>query len=204
MIRIFHSPGTRSIRVVWLCEEMGLPYEIEAVQLGGANPEMAALNPVGTIPVLVDGDLVLTESVTMMEYVAQTYGPTPLALDPSDDDYWDYKQQLMFGEATLAAPINYLVATVMMAPADQRENFTASAIRGGIKRRLKAVQRRVAGSDYVVGERFTLADISVVYAINLALNAPNLGLAPLITPELLAYHDRLAARPAFQRMILVR
>lgn len=204
MIRIFHAPRTRSIRVVWLCEEMGLPYQVEPVQLGAPTPEMTELNPIGTIPVLIDGDLVLTESVAMLEYLAQTYGPTPLALTPDHDDYWDYKQQLVFGEATLAAPINYIVATVFMGPEDQRENFTASAIRAGIRRRLKAVQRRVADQPYIVGDQFTLADISVVYAINLALGVAPLGLAELITPELKAYHNRLAERPAFQRMIGVK
>lgn len=184
---------------------MGVPYEIESSQLASPTEELTALNPLKTLPVMVDGDLVLTESVTMLEYIAETYGPTPLALASDHEAYWDYKQQLLFGEAGIAAPINYIVATVFRAPEDQRgDNYTLGAIRSGIKRRLDAVQRRVADQPYVMGADFTLADISVVYGVNLALNLPQLGMAELVTSELQAYHDRLAARPAFQRMVKVK
>ena len=106
MLKLFHAPRSRGVRVVWLLEEMGVPYQIEPVALGKPSPEMAAHNPAMTIPVLVDGEVVLTESVTMLEYVADTYGPTPLARTAAQPDYWQYKQLLLFGEATLAGPLN--------------------------------------------------------------------------------------------------
>jgi glutathione S-transferase len=110
----------------------------------------------------------------------------------------------MFGEATLAAPINGVVANVFMAPDDQKDDFTCGVIRDSMKKRLGVVSQRLARAPYVAGETFTLADISVDYAIGLAIEFPQLGLAEMITPDLAAYHQRLAERPAYQRMIAVK
>lgn len=204
MIRLFHAPRTRSIRVVWLCEEMGVPYEVQSCSLRDIPDELKAHNPGGTLPLMIDGDLVLAESVTMLEYVAETYGPTPLHLTAADPDWWDYRQQLMFGEATLAAPIGAIVGTIFSAPEEEQQNFTVNVIKGLLKKRLAAVEKRLQTSDYVVGGRFTLADISVGYAVNLMVSVPMLGLDSLISDPVRAYYHRLAARPAFQRMTKVK
>lgn len=204
MIRIFHAPRTRSIRVIWLAEEMGLPYEVQTCSLGDPPPDLIAHNPGATLPLLIDGDKVLAESVTMLEYIAETYGPTPLALHQDDDRYWDYRQMLMYGEATLSAPIGAVVGTMFRTPADQHDNATMGIIKGLLEKRLRVVQMRVKDRPYMMGEDFTLADISVVYPINLMLNVRQLGLADLVTPEMQAYHDRLTMRPAFQRTIKVK
>jgi glutathione S-transferase len=141
VLTIYHARRTRSIRVVWLLEEMGVPYEVRTATLRDLSPELLALNPAGTLPVLVDGGVVLCESVTMLDYVAETYGPTPLALAPDAPNYWDYRQLMMFGEATLAAPINGVVANVFMAPDDQKDDFTCGVIRDSMKKRLGVVSQ---------------------------------------------------------------
>jgi glutathione S-transferase len=204
MIRIFHAPYTRSVRVIWLAEEMGLPYEVQTCTLRDPPPELISHNPGATLPLLIDGDKVLAESVVMLDYLAETYGPTPLALHQDDDRYWDYRQMLMFGEATLTAPINAIVGTVFTGPPEQQGNFTVGVIRDLLRKRLAVVQMRLKNHPYMLGDDFTLADISVGYAVNLMANIKQLGLQDLITPDVAAYHDRLAARPAFQRTIKVK
>ena len=183
---------------------MGIPYEVQSCSLRDLPAELIAQNPAATLPLLTDGHVVLAESVTMLEYVAETYGPTPLAIAPSDPRYWTYRQYLMFGEATLSAPINPIVGTIFTAPEAQRANYTVEVIHQLLKKRLGVVQMRLKDHPYILGDEFTLADISVSYPINLMLTVPQLGLADLVTPDLQAYYQRLAERPAFQRMIKVK
>jgi glutathione S-transferase len=125
-------------------------------------------------------------------------------LRQDDDRYWDYRQMLMFGEATLTAPINGIVGTVFTGPPEQQGNFTIGVIRDLLRKRLAVVQMRLKNHPYMLGDDFTLADISVGYAVNLMYSIKQLGLTDLIGPEVAAYHDRLAARPAFQRTIKVK
>ena len=199
MITLYHAPNTRSSRVLWLLEEMGVPYEAIPCGVRNQPAEMQAHNPSRTVPVMTDGDLVLTESVTMLEYIAATYGPTPLAMTPDEPGYWDYRQLLLYGEATLSAPLNAIVGTTFFGPDDQKDNWTLGLVRLSFRKRLGVAARRLETSDYVAGGRFTIADISVVYSIHLALRAEMFGLKDLITPQLAAYRDRLAARPAFKK-----
>src|SRR5208283_4415013 len=75
MLRIFHAPRTRSHRILWLCEEMGVPYEIAAVKFGDPSPELLAVNPLKSLPVLQDGAVTMIESIAMMLYILKRYGP---------------------------------------------------------------------------------------------------------------------------------
>ena len=101
----------RGFRVVWLLEEMGLPYRLRPVDLlaGAENdPEFLAINPAGFIPALVDGDATMVESIAIMEYLMARHGPTPLAPDPHDPAFPAYQQFLHLGEAGLAASIYFV------------------------------------------------------------------------------------------------
>jgi glutathione S-transferase len=177
---------------------------VQTCSLREPPEELISHNPGATLPLLVDGDRALAESVTMLEYIAETYGPTPLALHADDARFWDYRQMLMYGEATLSAPIGAVVGTMFNAPEDQRDNATVHVIRELLRKRLRVVQMRLKDRPYMMGDDFTLADISVVYPINLMLGVKQLGLADLITPEMADYEQRLVARPAFQRMLKVK
>src|SRR5580704_15880217 len=98
----------RGFRVVWLLEEMGLPYRLRRVDLfaGAENdPEFMAINPGGFIPALQEGDVVMVESIAIMEYLLARHGPTALAPAPQDPAFPDYQQFLHLGEAGLAGPI---------------------------------------------------------------------------------------------------
>ena len=204
MIEIYHAPRARSNRVIWLAEEMGLAYQAKVIKLGQKPPEILAHNPGATVPLMIDGDRVLFESVTIMEYLADTYGPTDLVIGHDEPGYWDYRQMLLFGEATLAGPLNAIVGTTLMAPQNERRNFTTEVIREGFRKRLGVIAQRLATSDYVAGGRFTIADISAVYAIILALQIEIFGLKDAIAEELVTYAQRLIDRPAYQRMLAVK
>ena len=163
MLKIYHSQGARSLRVLWLCEEMGVPYETAEASFMKPSEEFKALNPLRTVPVMQDGDVTMIESVAMMIYIMAKHGPTDLEVKPNEAGYGDYLQYLMFGEAGLAAYGNPLVGTRFMAPADQKENWTAGYLKGAILKRLAFVGDRLAGKPYVAANRFTAADISIAY-----------------------------------------
>lgn len=205
MIKLWHAPRSRSNRVVWLCEEMGLDYELVSLKLGEKPPELLAMNPAATVPVMTDGEKVFFESITMMEYIAETYGPTDLAVNADEESYWDYRQMLLFGEATLSAPINFFVATIY-APeeADRADNFTLQAVRNALRKRAGLIGKRLETSDYVVADRFTLADISATYGLELGLKIKAFSLDEGVPASVADYVERMKARPAYQRMTKVR
>jgi glutathione S-transferase/3-isopropylmalate dehydratase len=201
MLKIYHSQGARSLRVIWLCEEMGVPYETAEASFFKPSEEFKAINPLRTVPAMTDGDVSMIESVAMMIYIMNKYGPTELEVKPSEAGYADYLQYLMFGEAGVAAYGNPLVATRFMAPDDQKENWTAGYLRGAIKKRLQLIADRLGDKHYVAAGRFTAADISVAY---IATGGKFAGLEDDMPPALNAYIERLHQRPAFQRAAAVK
>jgi len=193
MLKIFHAPLSRSVKIVWLAEEMGLPYQLQLETFGKPSPELLAANPCGAFPAIQDGAVGMGESPAIMHYMTERYGPTPMALRPSDDRYADYIEMLMFGEASLAAYLNPLVATQFRAPEDQKENYTVQACREMFKSRLKVVERQLDKGDYMAGD-FTAADISVGYALGLG---DMIGLSAGYSPKVADYVARVRARPAY-------
>src|SRR5689334_18981968 len=103
MIKVYHMPRARGLRVIWLCEEMGLPYEIVPVSFP-LSEEYRVKNPAANVPFLEDeGGVAIHESIAIMLYLTGRYGPTPLMPAPSDPDYARTLQMLVYGEATLGA-----------------------------------------------------------------------------------------------------
>lgn len=158
----------RGFRVVWLLEEMGLPYRLRSVDLlaGVENdPEFLAVNPSGFIPALTVDDVTMVESIAIMEFLLARYGPTPLMPMVGDASFPLYQQFLHLGEAGLSASIYFVSGTRRMAPAAEHDNFTARHAMATFESRLRLVSRRLAESPYLAGDQFTAADISVVYAL---------------------------------------
>src|SRR5436190_9283763 len=117
MITVFGEG--RGFRVVWLLEEMGLPYKLRPVDLlaGVENdPEYLDINPAGFIPAIRDGDVTMVESIAIMEYLLARYGPTTLAPSPNDAAFPAYQQFLHLGEAGLAANAHIFVVSQLLAP----------------------------------------------------------------------------------------
>jgi glutathione S-transferase/3-isopropylmalate dehydratase len=204
MLTIYHAPRARSNRPVWACEELGVPYAVEILTLGAPKPEVFKKhNPADTIPLMIDGDVVLFESITIMEYIADKHGPTPLAPPVGAPNHWDYRQMLVFGEATLAGPLNAIIGTIFRASPDQHQNFTVDVIRSSFEKRIGVVARQLEKGPYMAGDDFTLADISVGYGVILA-QIEAFGLAPLIPESVNDYARRLMGREAYQRMTRVK
>ena len=196
MITVFGEG--RGFRVVWLLEELGLPYRMRPVDLLAGleeDTEFLAVNPAGFIPVLVDGATTMVESIAIMEYLLARHGPTPLAPAPHDPAFAGYQQFLHLGEAGLAGPINVIVASHILAPEAERDNWTTRWALSTFESRRGIVARQLARSPYLAGESFTAADISVTYALEFARRTGN---AVLSEPEA-AYVARTGGRAAYAR-----
>lgn len=188
----------RGFRVAWLLEEMGLPYRLRQVDLLDGveqDTEFLAVNPAGFIPAIVDGDVIMVESIAIIEYLLARHGPGPLA--PAADHPWFpvYQQFLHMGEAGLAGPINAIVATHILAPEAERDNWTTGWALDIFKSRLGLVSRQLAHTPYVAGDRFTAADISVTYALEFAQRT--IGFA--FGEHELDYVARTTAREGYRR-----
>jgi glutathione S-transferase len=194
MLTIFRVPRTRSQRVVWLAEEMGVPYELKLEQFGQPSTEFLAANPSGAFPAIRDGDVTMGESTAIMQYVMDAYGPTPFALKHGDRRYADYLQFLTFGEASMAAFLNPALMTQFMAPDDQKQNFTVEASKNLFRSRLKSLDAQLEKGDHMAGD-FTAADISVGYGLGIG---EALGLGADYSPKLKDYLARMRGRPAYQ------
>jgi len=196
MITVFGEG--RGFRVVWLLEEMGIPYRLRPVDLLAGvekDAEFLAVNPAGFIPAIQDGNVTMVESIAIMEYLMGRYGPTQLAPDPQDRAFPAYQQFLHLGEAGLAASIFFVVGARNFAPEAERQNWSACHAQRVFDSRLGLVTRQLARSPYLAGETFTAADISVTYALQLAQRAGGVTLGEVER----AYVARTAGREAYKR-----
>lgn len=161
----------RGVRVVWLMEEMGLPYRLRDVDMLADvenDTEFMTINPGGFIPAIQDGEVVMVESIAIMEYLMARHGPTPLAPAPADPSFPDYQQFLHLGEAGIATPIFFLGNARHFAPEADRDNWSARHALAVFERRRRLVARQLERAPYMAGDSFTAADISVHYALELA------------------------------------
>jgi glutathione S-transferase len=198
MITVFGEG--RGFRVVWLMEEMGLPYRLRPVDLRAGvenNPEFLAINPAGFIPAIQDGDVTMVESIAIMEYLMARYGPTPLAPAPHDPTFPAYQQFLHLGEAGLAASAFFVGGARNFAPEAERDNWSARQALSVFKSRLGLVTRQLERTPYLAGDAFTAADISAHFGLQLAQGFAGV---PLGEAER-AYLARLGERDAYKRAL---
>jgi glutathione S-transferase len=197
MLKLHHAPNSRSVRIVWLLEELGLPYALERYTLAGADmrtPEFRALNPMGRVPILEDGDVMLNESGAITEYVLSRHAPGQLRPDAQDAEYPAYLQWLHFSEGMLMPPVNsYMVETFFLPPERQSEEHAKRA-KKLMGRMLGAVEAGLDGRDWLAGA-FSGADIMTGSAV---VSVLNIGVPADELPRVQAYAERIKARPAFQ------
>ncbi|MBL8772742.1 MAG: glutathione S-transferase family protein [Phenylobacterium sp.] len=199
MITVWGGQTSRSLRVAWLLEEMGLPYQVRQVDMLAPekDPAWLAVNPGDFLPAIQDGEVTMVESIAILEYLMGRYGPTPLQPAPGDPAFPAYQQFLHLGEAGLATLMMVPLVSGFLAPQAERDNWSARWARECVERRLLLVRRRLAAAPYMAGDRFTAADISVSYALR--LGAAHAGFA--LDPAEQAYLARTTARDAYQRAL---
>ncbi|MDO8423480.1 MAG: glutathione S-transferase family protein [Parvibaculum sp.] len=199
-IKLYHCKGARSVRPLWTLEEMGIDYELESMKF---PPRMFRegylnINPLGTVPAMTEGDVLMTESSGICQYLVDVHGPSPMGLTPQDKDYGAYLNWLHRSDATLTFPQTIVLRYTRLEPEERRLKQAADDYTQWFFARLRSVEQAVSDHDYLCADRFTIADIAVGYALYLATT---LGLREGFKPKTEAYLQRLEARPAFQRAI---
>ena len=195
---IYHAPRTRSIRLVWLAEEMGLDCEVKTLPFSREyfqSDEWRAVNPLGKVPAFRDGDLTLIESVAIMEYMTAKYGPTELAPAADDPQYGPYLQWLHFGEAGMAPYVTMVMGHTHLLPEKARIPAMAEWGRREAKACFELLAKGLGDKDYLIGD-FSAADISVVYMLYLAKLS---RMGKDFPDALTAYFKRATDRPAWEK-----
>src|ERR1700719_4415374 len=200
MITLYHCAAARSFRPLWTLEELGLPYDLKMLPFPPRvfAKEYLGLNPLGTIPLLLDGDTRMTESAGISHYLVARYGPTPLAVDVDEPDYGAFLNWLHFGEATLTFPQTLVLRYTELEPEERRNPQVATDYAKWFFGRLRGVEAASARAETLCADRFTAADIVIGYALRLA---DNIGLAKDFGPNVADYWQRLQARDEYKRAV---
>lgn len=198
MITLYHCVSARSFRALWMLEELSLPYALRMLPF---PPRVLArsyleINPLGTIPLMIDGATRMTESAAICQYLCALAAPTPLQVEPAEEGYGDYLNFLHFGEATLTFPQTLVLRYAHFEPEHRRQPTVADDYAKWFLARLRTLEPVLAEQQYLCAGRFTAADVSVGYAL---LLAQHLGLASRFTPAVEAYWQRLQQRAGYGR-----
>ena len=198
MIELYHCADARSFRALWALEELGLDYKLHLLPFPPRvrEPSYLDVNPLGTIPLLVDGKTRMTESAAIVQYLATRAGPNDLVVAPDSPDYGAWLNWLHFGEATLTFPQTLVLRYRMLEPPERRLPQAADDYAQWFHSRLRHVERTLGDREYLIGGRFTAADISVGYAL---LLAKSLKIDNGFPPQVAAYWERLKSREGFAR-----
>lgn len=199
-MKLYHCQSARSLRCVWALEEMGLDYELVTLQFPPRvfDKSYKEINPLGTVPCLIDGDATMTESAGICEYLAVKYGPTPLAVTPDEQDYALYLNWLHRSDATLTFPQTLVFRYSALEPEERRQPQVVEDYCAWFLGRWRSVEAGLEGRNYLCADRFTMADICVAYALYFA---NTLGISEAMTPNVEKWWGRLTAREAYQRAI---
>ena len=200
MIKLYHAQLTRSIRIVWLLEELGIPYELATVAFKPPRHSFEQNTPSGKFPVIEDGELVMFESGAILEYLIEKYGKGRLAPAIGSPDRGPYLQWVHFAEATAFPPIGDVARHTMFLPEADRIPKVAEDGRVRAINALDVLERTLAGKEYLVGNELSGADIMMGYFL---MAARMLGVVGATHPNVGAYWARLAARPGLQKALSV-
>ncbi len=196
MLTIYHVPGTRSVRPIWLCYELGLPVVVEQIDFSSEyrnSKEWRAISPAGKVPALIDDDLVMFESGAMVDYILERYGQGRLRPQPGTPQSARYRQWCWFAEATLIRPIG--LYRVLRAKNETIESLVSEG-KDKFEACLAVVEDTLADRPYLLGSEFTAADIMMGYSV--AMIERLLGENYPHTSE---YLGRLKDRVAYQKVL---
>ena len=199
MLTVHHLGKSQSERIVWLCEELGIPYELKRYTRDAttmlAPPEYKALHPLGAAPVIEDGDVVLAESGAIVEYIVAKYGQGRLTLRPDDPDFAQFLYWFHFANGTLQAAMGRLMILNRLGLDGQ--NLMLRAMIGRLDRAVDLVEARTGAADYLAGKAFTTADIMIGFSLTTMRYFQPYDLSRC--PNIVGYLGRVSSRPAYRR-----
>ena len=199
MLKLYHSGQSRSVRPRWMLEEIGTPYELVTLNLQDGDqrkPEYLKINPNGTVPALVDGEVRLFESAAICQYLADRFPDKKLAPPVGTPARGYYYQWIHFAMSTIEPPLLTIFLHTVMKPEAERLPQLVPPARDQLRAALGVLEQTLTGRTFLLGEDFSAADVMV--ASTLAW-AQMLGLMGASAPTTAAYLGRLMGRPAFQR-----
>ena len=199
MLTIHHLGHSQSERIVWLCEELGLPYELRHYTRDATTrlspPELKALHPLGTAPVIEDGELLLAESAAIVEYVIAKRGDGRLKPGPAQPDYAAFLYWFHFANGTLQpALLRLLTVSRLKLPPDHP---VQAATQARVAQILALLEQRLGAVPWLAGPAFTAADVMSVFSLTTMRLFQPLDLAPY--ENIRAYLRRVGERPAYRR-----
>jgi len=198
VITIYHLETSRSERIVWLMEELGLDYKLEVYPrepTGAAPPPLKAIHPLGKAPVIRDGDTVLAESGAIVDYIVHRHAGVRLAVQPDAPEYTRYLYWLHFAEGSLMSLM--LIALVLSRVPEASASPVTARIRERMKQMLSFVDAELGSRLWFAGAHFTAADVMMVFPFTTMRHFLDYDLAPY--PNILAYLKRIEARPAYRK-----
>jgi len=198
MIEVHHLNNSRSQRVLWLLEELGLPYEIEHYQRDATTnlaPEsLKKIHPLGKSPVLRDGDAVVIESGAILEYLVRKHGQGRLAPAESSPDWPRYLQLMHYAEGSAMLPVMLRLYTSRLGDAAAP---LAPRIASELDNHLGFLDSELSGRDWFVGDQLSAADVQLSFVIQAGRMLHGLDKFP----NLARFLDRIHARPAYRRAL---
>jgi glutathione S-transferase len=199
MLIVHHLGKSQSERVVWLCEELEIPYELKCYARDArtmlAPADYKALHSIGSAPVIDDDGLVLAESGAIVEYIVAKYGKGRLTLGADDPDFAQFLYWFHFANGTLQANMGRLMILNRLKLADDNPILLASKAR--VDRAFELVEARTGEADYLAGRAFTTADIMMGFSLTTMRYFQPYDLARW--PNITSYLARIGARPAYRR-----
>ncbi len=201
-IKLWHCHNSRSLRALWAMEEMGLDYELEVLPFPPRffKKDYLEVNALGTVPYLVDGETHMTESSGIPLYLVERYGKYDFGLKADHPEYGDYLNWLFHSDATLTFPQTVAIRYTILEPKERQLPQAADDYRKWFLARLRRLNAHLQDREYLVDSRFTVADIDIAYALYLG---ELLGFSKDYEPHVNDYLQRMKARPAFQKVVVI-
>ena len=202
MLQLYFAPLTRAVRIVWLLEELGLPYSLERVEFSPPTQRFfAQKTPTGKLPTLVDGDVVLCESGAILEYVLERHGGGRLAPPPGSPRRAAFLQWVHFAESTAFPPLGILVWLTRYRGDPEPYAALLADTRERAASALDFLERGLGDGTWLLGDEFSGADVMMGFTL---AAARMLGVLGERHPRVQAYFERLQQRPAYRKAAALR
>ena len=201
MIKLYFAPRTRSVRILWLLEELGLPYELKRIEFERTSDRFfVQKTPTGKLPTLEDGDVLMCESGAIVQYLLERYGEGRLAPTPGAPERARFLQWLHFAESTAFPPLGITVWLTRYRDDSEGYGTIVRDARARASAAFEYLEKEFGPGPYLLGDDFSAADVMMGFTL---VAGRLLGVLDERFPALNAYVDRLAARPAYQKAVAV-